>query len=614
MPSSGRAHEPASVNRVPSVNDSLYADALAPFLAEARRLRPRRGGSDRRAHPPRPGRGRALARRSSSCSPSSTTPARGAPACFRCTTPSAGPPTASPTTASSRGRQKARAGSLRSAVWTRPKIRSPRASAAWRRARAASSCTRAPRTSCSTARRCDAIFALAERAGVPILIHAGRGLPPLADGLADLALSHPGVVLILAHGAICDQGILTSRLADHPGVLYDISCFFPLDVIELFARVPPSASCSPPTRPTACPPPRSTWRCASPPRPASTRPPPAGVLGATMAGLLDGHGLPPVTPPRRGPSITLSGRLARVYGYAQPHRSGAVRRACPNRRWRCSRWRSPPAATPSPAMSARRSRRSARRSAPPRCCCRRQDGVRPAIDLVYRAIVRAATELPRPARLIARPSPSPPRSARRAAHSPLLAALALAQPQRAANARRRSRRPRRDSRPPAIRCSRGTLERVGQIEQQRPQQVREHHAGTALPVRRRPAVAAQIEAAHLDLHTVRRARFAPPPATLDAVVVERQHRVDSRAVAAAIASTPEPVPRSSSPDRRAASRVGQRPSSSSRHSRVVACAPVPNACPGRSRSPAAPAALGGRSQGGRTCSAGSAARARARRS
>ncbi len=84
----------------------------------------------------------------------------------------------------------------------------------------------------------DGVFALAEEAKAPILIHAGRGLPPLADGLADLALRHPGAVLILAHGAICDQGILTTRLADHPGVLYDISCFFPLDVIELFARVP----------------------------------------------------------------------------------------------------------------------------------------------------------------------------------------------------------------------------------------------------------------------------------------------------------------------------------------------------------------------------------------
>jgi len=62
----------------------------------------------------------------------------------------------------------------------------------------------------------DEIFQLGEDAGVPVLIHAGRGLPPLADGLADLALRHPATVLILAHGAICDQGIITTRLADHP--------------------------------------------------------------------------------------------------------------------------------------------------------------------------------------------------------------------------------------------------------------------------------------------------------------------------------------------------------------------------------------------------------------
>ena len=58
-----------------------------------------------------------------------------------------------------------------------------------------------------------------------------------APSAVELALRHPGAVLILAHGAICDQGILTTRLAKHPGVLYDISCFFPLDVIELFEDV-----------------------------------------------------------------------------------------------------------------------------------------------------------------------------------------------------------------------------------------------------------------------------------------------------------------------------------------------------------------------------------------
>jgi hypothetical protein len=161
----------------------------------------------------------------------------------------------------------------------------------------------------------DGIFALAEEAKVPILIHAGRGMPPVADGLANVALRHPEVVLILAHGAICDQGILTSRLADHPGVLYDISCFFALDVVELLARVPIErivfASDPPYGRPSSGL--YLALRVAAQADLEETAV--RGLLGGTMAGLVDGRGLPAATPPRRGPSITLAGRLARVYGY-----------------------------------------------------------------------------------------------------------------------------------------------------------------------------------------------------------------------------------------------------------------------------------------------------------
>jgi hypothetical protein len=161
----------------------------------------------------------------------------------------------------------------------------------------------------------DGIFALASEAKVPILIHAGRGMPPVADGLANVALRHPDVVLILAHGAICDQGILTSRLADHPGVLYDISCFFALDVVELLARVPIErvvfASDPPYGRPSS-----GLYLALRVARQAGLDEAALrGLLGETMAGLVDGRGLPAITPPRRGPSITLAGRLARVYGY-----------------------------------------------------------------------------------------------------------------------------------------------------------------------------------------------------------------------------------------------------------------------------------------------------------
>lgn len=165
-------------------------------------------------------------------------------------------------------------------------------------------------------RQMQGIFALAEEAGVPILIHAGRGLPPLAEGLVDLALRHPGATLILAHGAICDQGIITSRLADHPAVLYDTSCFFPIDVIELFARVsaervvfasdPPYGATSPGLYLAL----RVAAQAGLEERALRA------VLGETMAALIDGEDLPTPTEARRPGAIALSGRLARVYGYA----------------------------------------------------------------------------------------------------------------------------------------------------------------------------------------------------------------------------------------------------------------------------------------------------------
>ena len=46
------------------------------------------------------------------------------------------------------------------------------------------------------------------------------------------------MTLVLAHTALADQGMFAHRLADHPNVLYDTSCFSPLDLVELFARVP----------------------------------------------------------------------------------------------------------------------------------------------------------------------------------------------------------------------------------------------------------------------------------------------------------------------------------------------------------------------------------------
>ncbi len=241
----------------------------------------------------------------------------------------------------------------------------------------------------------DGVFTLAGEAGVPILIHAGRGLPPLAEGLVEMALRHPQTVLILAHGAICDQGILTSRLSEHPGVLYDMSCFFPLDVIELFARVPAERIVFASDPPYGLPATslymalRVAWKAGL--DEAALR----GVLGATMAALLDGHGLPASTPPRRGPSIELSGRLARVYGYASlvgpALFSGVVEQARAMLDMAIAACRDP---DPGPVAEALEVIGAALRTADALLASESASALRPAIDLVYRAIVRAATEIP----------------------------------------------------------------------------------------------------------------------------------------------------------------------------------------------------------------------------
>ncbi len=242
----------------------------------------------------------------------------------------------------------------------------------------------------------EGIFALAQDAGVPILIHAGRGLPPLADGLVDLALSRPSVVLILAHGAICDQGILTSRLADHPGVLYDISCFFPLDVIELLARAPAERIVFASDPPYGLPATTLYMALRVAAQAGLDETATRGMLGATMAGLLDGRGLPPATPPRRGPSITLAGRLARVYGYASLTGpalfAGVPEQALAMLEMALAACRDPEPGAVGEALETIGSALAAAR-----VLLQSPDGVRPAIDLVYRAIVRAATELPDPA-------------------------------------------------------------------------------------------------------------------------------------------------------------------------------------------------------------------------
>ncbi len=83
------------------------------------------------------------------------------------------------------------------------------------------------------------VFALAAERGVPILIHAGRGLPPIAAELERLVDSHPGAQLILAHAGIADLANLAHRFAGKRGVFFDTSVWSAIDLLDLLRLVPP---------------------------------------------------------------------------------------------------------------------------------------------------------------------------------------------------------------------------------------------------------------------------------------------------------------------------------------------------------------------------------------
>ena len=83
------------------------------------------------------------------------------------------------------------------------------------------------------------VFELAVERGVPILIHGGRGLPPIAENLEALVRRNDGVRLIVAHAGIADMAALAGRLGGIPGVYFDTSVWSALDLLDLFRQVPP---------------------------------------------------------------------------------------------------------------------------------------------------------------------------------------------------------------------------------------------------------------------------------------------------------------------------------------------------------------------------------------
>ena len=83
------------------------------------------------------------------------------------------------------------------------------------------------------------LVALAHERTLPVLIHAGRGIPALGLHAVELAAAFPNARLILAHAGVCDLSWIWRAAPDHPNLLFDSAWWMPSDLETLFSLVPP---------------------------------------------------------------------------------------------------------------------------------------------------------------------------------------------------------------------------------------------------------------------------------------------------------------------------------------------------------------------------------------
>ncbi len=80
---------------------------------------------------------------------------------------------------------------------------------------------------------------IADERRLPILIHAGRGIPALGRHTVELAGEFPNARFILAHAGVTDLAWIWRVAADLPNLLFDTAWFMGADLRALYTLVPP---------------------------------------------------------------------------------------------------------------------------------------------------------------------------------------------------------------------------------------------------------------------------------------------------------------------------------------------------------------------------------------
>ena len=159
------------------------------------------------------------------------------------------------------------------------------------------------------------IFELAVERSAPILLHGGRGLPPIAEHLARLVRRYEGVRIIIAHAGIADMGALAGALGGLRGVFFDTSVWSAVDLFDLYRQVAPEQIVYASDYPYGRQPNSLLMAIRSARAAGFDEAQLRGMLGENARRIADGEPLPPLTAPREMKTLGQPLTFARIHQY-----------------------------------------------------------------------------------------------------------------------------------------------------------------------------------------------------------------------------------------------------------------------------------------------------------
>jgi predicted TIM-barrel fold metal-dependent hydrolase len=166
-----------------------------------------------------------------------------------------------------------------------------------------------------SADRLGSVFEIAAERRVPILIHGGRGLPPIAAGLRALVDRYPEASLIIAHAGIADLAELAKVMAGRKGVVFDTSTWSPVDLLDFYRQVPPEQVVYASDFPYGQQPSSLLIAVKTARYAGYDDDQVRGMLAGTANALADGKELPTPTSPVGKDTLTQPMQLARIHQY-----------------------------------------------------------------------------------------------------------------------------------------------------------------------------------------------------------------------------------------------------------------------------------------------------------